>query len=99
MTEGDNKGNKAKCNGDHLSLTSPLSEFYIEGRKTPGGISILLGGVVSIFNSSAEEIELKTVIGKIKLKGSKLTISIYERNSIEIKGHIEEVIVNYGNNR
>jgi hypothetical protein len=90
MTEkfGERKNNS--------SSLGTLSAFYIEARRNSHGISMLISRVIGISCYTAEKVELKTHGGRIIIEGKKLVLSVYENNSVEIKGKIAGVNFGYG---
>ena len=70
--------------------------FSMEASRIGGGISIALSGVIGISDYSESEILLKSHGGKIRICGKRLMLSIYEDNTAEIVGRIEEIGFGYG---
>ncbi|MBR4836727.1 MAG: YabP/YqfC family sporulation protein [Clostridia bacterium] len=68
----------------------------MEASRIGGGISIALSGVIGISDYSESEILLKSHGGKIRICGKRLMLSIYEDNTAEIVGRIEEIGFGYG---
>lgn len=78
-----------------VKVVSPPS-FSLEASRVGRGISIVLSGVIGISDYSESEILLKSHGGKIKVCGQRLMLSIYEDNTAEIVGRIEEICFGYG---
>ena len=70
--------------------------FSLEASRVGRGISIVLSGVIGISDYSESEILLKSHGGKIRICGKRLLLSIYEDNTAEIVGRIEEIGFGYG---
>ena len=70
--------------------------FCLEASRVGRGISIVLSGVIGISDYSESEILLKSHGGKIRICGKRLLLSIYEDNTAEIVGRIEEIGFGYG---
>ena len=70
--------------------------FSMEASRVGSGISIALSGVIGISDYSESEIILKSHGGKIRICGKRLMLSIYEDNTAEIVGRIEEIGFAYG---
>ena len=70
--------------------------FSMEGSRVGSGIAIALSGVIGISDYSESEIILKSHGGKIRICGKRLMLSIYEDNTAEIVGRIEEISFGYG---
>ena len=70
--------------------------FSMEASRVGSVISIVLSGVIGISDYSEGEILLKSHGGKIRICGKRLMLSIYEDNTAEIVGRIEEIGFGYG---
>ena len=68
----------------------------IELKKNSRGAVLLLSGVVSIAEYSAERVELLTHCGRINLFGEGLTLSAMEDRSVEVYGRIDGLEMGYG---
>ncbi len=60
---------------------------------------MLIGGVVGIREYSDTDITLATHGGIVGIVGKRLALTVYEGNSVEIVGRIEEVTFCYGKNK
>ena len=69
--------------------------FNMEASRVGRGISVVLSGVIGISDYSETEILLKSHGGKIRINGQRLMLSIYEDNTAEIVGRIEEIGFGY----
>ena len=79
------------------SLALGTSPFHIEINKSAGGYSIISSGIKRIAELSENEIKLKCRDGEIKLKGQKLSLTVYENKTVEIIGKIE--VIEFGNTK
>ena len=80
------------------STPSALSRFNIEANRSVRGMSILIGGVVGIREYSDTSVLLLTHGGRIGISGKRILLTVYENNSVEIVGRVEEVSFTYGKN-
>lgn len=87
-----------KLKSAFIGSASLLSPFHIEADRSPSGLDLSVGGVRAILSYSETEIELRTVIGKLGVLGSVLSISVYDDQTVKIKGKIEEVRLAYSKN-
>ncbi|MBO5907307.1 MAG: YabP/YqfC family sporulation protein [Clostridia bacterium] len=86
--------NKSK----NLSSEGPLSPFHIEVNRIKRGISLVASGVIGINDFGEDRAVLMTHGGRIIISGDRLTVLIYEHNTVEISGKISEVGFTYGKN-
>ena len=77
---------------------SPPSSFRLESVKHRRGVSILISGVVSISEFSEEMIAVKSHGMKLLIRGKRLNMTVFENNSIEISGRVEDIAFCYGKN-
>ena len=91
MTEKDQKAKR-----DDLIAAKPPRGFYIEGGRSARGMTFEIGRVIAICELSEECVELKTHGGKIKISGSRLTVSIFEDGTVKVSGKATEVKFIYG---
>ena len=77
-----------------VELSKPPA-FSLEASRAGRGISVALSGVIGISDYSETEIILKSHGGKIRISGQHLMLSIYEDNTAEIVGRIEEIGFGY----
>ena len=75
----------------------PLS-FRLEAERSKRGLSITVCGVVSIADLSMENILLKTHGGKVAVVGRRLAVKIFEHNTVEISGKVEDICFDCGKN-
>ena len=80
------------------ALPQAMSGFFLEARRCARGMYVEIGSIVNISNITETEITLKTHSGKINIRGMRLSINIFEFNTVRIIGRIEEVIFSYGKN-
>ena len=79
MTEKDRKTG---------GVSSALPIFRIEADAFAAGMELLITGVVGIAELSETEIVLMMKRERVRISGKSLTVSIYERNTVEISGGI-----------
>jgi hypothetical protein len=79
----------------NVRIARPPS-FNMEACRVGRGISVVLSGVIGISDYSETKILLKSHGGKIRICGQRLMLSIYEDNTAEIVGRIEEIGFGYG---
>ena len=98
MTHDCKKRKSANGNKIAGSLPQIFSGFFLEARRCARGMYIEIGSIVNISNFTDNEITLKTHSGKINIRGARLSIIIFEFNTVRITGRIEEVGFSYGKN-
>ena len=76
-----------------------ITPFSFEGKKILRGMRFVLNDVIGIDELNNECIELKSHGGRIKIIGNGLTISIYESRTVEIRGKIGGIFLNYDKNK
>ena len=74
----------------------PFSEFHIEADRCSAGLCMYVSGVVGISELSDEAVLLKSHGGRVSVKGKRIKICVFENNTVEVKGKIEEVSFVYG---
>lgn len=94
MTEKNTREKENKISG----AFGILSPFHIEINRIKNGISFTASGVIGINDFSDGRAILLTHGGRIIISGVGLTVAIYEHNTVEISGRIEEVNFTYGKN-
>ncbi len=70
--------------------------FYLSCERTAGGMSIIVGGIMSVTDFSEETVSLAGHTGRICVNGKRLSISVFENKNVEIKGRVEEIKFIYG---
>ena len=75
-----------------------LSAFHLEADRNRAGLSIVLSGIIGISEFSEDFIYLKGHGGRINVRGKRLFINVYENDSVEILGKVEEISFKYGKN-
>ena len=75
-----------------------LSPFHIEINRIKRGISLIATDVIGINDFGEDRAVLMTHGGRIIISGERLTVMIYEHNTVEISGKISEVGFTYGKN-
>jgi hypothetical protein len=89
-----------KKTGEKESLPKrrELSGFFIDGKRSGGGLTVAFGRIISIKEYSNERVELLSHGGRVILSGRRLSLSVYEGGTVEISGRIEEIAFTYGKN-
>ena len=62
--------------------------FHIEVDGVNRGISVSVGGVLSILDFTEEAAVVKIRRGRLKIVGSELAVSVYENKTVEISGRL-----------
>lgn len=75
---------------------SPVSSFHLEADRCTEGIKMFVSGVIGIGGYSAEEIFLRSHACRLRICGKRLKICVYENNTVEVLGRIEETEYIYG---
>ncbi len=70
-----------------------------EIRKSHGGASIIVSGVIAVEEICDTHISAAAHSGRIEIFGKSLSLTIFEGRSLEVSGIIEEVKLGYGRNR
>ncbi len=84
---------------EQSTLASPLlSSLHLEADRCSNGMSVVLCGIIGISDFSECSVLLKSHGGRIVVSGGGLSIKVYENNSVEIVGRVEEIRFNYGKN-
>ena len=80
------------------SIPSGFSAFHLEADRSTKGMAIVLSGIIGVSDFSDNSIGLRSHGGRIVVNGEKLFINVYENNSVEIVGRVEEIVFKYGKN-
>ena len=75
-----------------------LSPFHINAERCCAGLCLQIGGVVGIEDFSDESVTLCSHGGRVFVSGKRLSLCVYEDNTVEISGRVEEVRFGYGKN-
>ena len=70
--------------------------FYLSCERTVGGVSVIVGGIMSVTDFSEETVSLAGHTGRISVNGKRLSMSVFENKNVEIKGRVEEIKFIYG---
>lgn len=81
---------------DPRPIPSGLSAFHLEADRSTKGMSIVLSGIIGVSDFCDSSIHLRSHGGRILVNGKKLFINVYEGNSVEIVGKVEEIVFKYG---
>ncbi len=77
--------NNEKFKGDSIG------RFHMELLRIRKRLTSVISGVICIYEFSKNEIIVLTHGGKIKITGDELSISVFENQTIEIKGKAENI--------
>ena len=80
-----------KIRSRFFSLNPSLSSFHLEADCMGDGISVLVGGVKSIVSYTETEVLMKSVVGELSVKGSCLSMSVYNNSTVSILGKVEDI--------
>ena len=75
-----------------------LSAFHLEADRRCGGLALIVSGIIGISDFSDSFILLKGHGGRVCVQGEKLFINVYENETVEIVGRVEEISFKYGKN-
>lgn len=89
---------KRKAEPDDTRRTGLLSKFHLEADRTARGMSMFISGVIGVSEFSGEKIELLSHTGRIFIEGARLSLSVYENGTVEIRGKVLAVRFGYGKN-
>ena len=70
--------------------------FYLSCERTAGGLSVIVGGIISVTDFSEETVKLAGHSGRVSVNGKRLSMSVFENKNVEIKGRVEEIKFTYG---
>ncbi len=73
------------------ALLAEGSDFHVEIDKSSGGLRLLASGVKRIAELSDKSLSLKCSSYTVKIKGERLSMSLYEDKSVEISGKLEVI--------
>lgn len=82
---------KDKKEGKKIEMPNLFPSFRIEADGRGKYMRILISGVLGISELSEEEIKLTTRRESLKIGGKRLSVSIFEGNSVEIYGEVERI--------
>nr|MBE6545501.1 hypothetical protein [Oscillospiraceae bacterium] len=82
----------------NVGAPSGLTPFHLEANRSTRGLSLFLSGIIGISDFSDDYIRLMSHGGRILVNGKRLFINVYENNSVEIVGRVEEIVFSYGKN-
>ena len=72
------------------------SPLVLEVRKSDGGATASVSGVISIGELSERFISLATHGGRVGVRGGSLTLTAFANRTVVVKGRIEGVDLGYG---
>jgi hypothetical protein len=71
-----------------FSKNKLTSDFHIEVERIQGGLSVFVYGVTSVRAFSKEEVHLRSGKSSVRVRGSELSISVYDGKAVEILGKV-----------
>ncbi len=81
-----------------VSDIAALSSFRIEASRSSSGMAVFVSGIIGVENFSDTNIVLMSHGGRVSLSGQRLSLGLYENNTVEISGRVEEMCFKYGKN-
>lgn len=78
--------------------TTTSHTFHLEADRSRRGMSVFVSGIIGIGDFSDEEILLRSHGGRVSITGKRLDMVIYENQTVEISGRVEEISFKYGKN-
>ena len=78
------------------NVTRFCEPILFEGGLGGGVMTLAFVGVKTITSLSKDEVELLTESARITVLGTALSLNVFERSSVEIKGRIQGVTFKYG---
>ena len=75
---------------------SPPFGFYLSCERVAGGVSMIVGGIISVADFTEERAEMLSHTGRITVTGRGLSMTVFENKSIELCGRIEGIGFAYG---
>ena len=75
-----------------------VAPLVVELRKSDGGATVFISGVVSIGELSERFISLATHSGRVGVHGDALSLTAFANKTVEVKGKIEGVDLGYAGN-
>ncbi len=86
-----------KSKGEEKNATTSLG-FHLEADRSRRGMSVFVSGIIGIGDFSNEQILLRSHGGRVNICGKRLDMVIYENQTVEISGRVEEISFKYGKN-
>ena len=78
-----------------VEKNAPPPRFHMEINGEHSGMAVLVYGVRHIEEYSRETLVLKISGGRMRLRGTGLSLSIFENKCMEIRGRLSEVGFSY----
>lgn len=79
------------------AIGSAFSPFHIEADRNSAGLSVFVSGIVGITDFTDLSVTLKSHSGKVCISGKRLSVCVYEGNTVEVSGRVEDIRFVYGN--
>ena len=80
------------------NIKSLASSFFLEAERNGRGMAINMGGIIGISDYSDDYVRLKSHAGYILIKGSRISLTVFDGGCIEVVGRIEGIEFKYGKN-
>ena len=74
------------------------ASFHLEADRTGKGLSVTVGGIIGISDLNEGRVFLTSHGGRILVEGERLSVRIYEHNTVKIEGRIEVISFVLGKN-
>lgn len=89
---------KNKSDNHKFLPSSALSAFHLEANRSRSGMTVTVGGIIGISDYSDTGVLLMSHGGRICILGKRLKLCVYENNTLEISGKVEDIKFSYGKN-
>ena len=83
---------------DNTDPLSALSDFSIDVKRVPRGLSVSVSGVISVFELTDTSVGILTKRARVNISGERLILSVFEYRRAEISGRVENIGFKYGKN-
>lgn len=81
---------------DNTDPLSSLSDFSIDVKRVPRGLSVSVSGVISVFELTDTSVGILTKRARVNISGARLVLSVFEYRRAEICGRVENIEFKYG---
>lgn len=92
----EKKKETTRKKGHMPAFAGGISIFHAELDPAPAGVRMAVVGVRSVSDLSPTFLSLTTEKGEIEIRGERLSLTVFENQTVGIIGHIEEIKLQYG---
>ncbi len=78
------------------AASSYVSEFNMEVTRKGGGASVVISGVLGIFELTDSHIGVLSHKARVGIFGSHLSLLVFQGRVVEISGRVEDIQLKYG---